>query len=250
MTALPSLLTQRLLQLVSHTPDFVQILDAAGMVQAVSAAFRALSGYDPSDIVGHHYLSIFHSDDRDLAEESFARAVSGMRAETVKIRYRTRGGSCRTILATMQSFLGDPAIQSIVVATRDITDNCDLGKSLLLANAQVADLSERMAEAAEIERKYLGAELHDDVQQILVGLCLEMAPSRRRFVDQVPTEFVDGWMQLVRTAIDHLHDLTVVLRQPTIDNRELPGAIRSYVDKLPIASNQTVAFASGTCQWI
>jgi two-component system sensor histidine kinase UhpB len=127
-----------------------------------------------------------------------------------------------------------------------LTDQRSLKASLLLANARVTELEKQLTGAAETERKYLAAELHDDVQQILVGLSLNMAPSRRELVDRLPTELVSGWMQIVQTAINHLHELSVVLRKPQIDNRGLPAAIRSFIDKLPLAPNQKVSFETVT----
>jgi signal transduction histidine kinase len=126
--------------------------------------------------------------------------------------------------------------------TRDVTELCDVEASLVLANSRVADLTEQLTGAAEKQRKYIAAELHDDVQQILVGLRMNMAASRRDLADQLPPDSVEGWIHLVQTAIDHLHELTVGLRKPVINNQGLPGAMRSYVDELPLAPNQKVMF--------
>jgi signal transduction histidine kinase len=145
-----------------------------------------------------------------------------------------------------RSLLDGPAVPAVVLTTRDITERCDLEASLLVANARVAELEKQLTEVATTERKYLAAELHDDVQQILFGLRLNMAPSRREFIDQLPTELVGGWIQIVQTAIDHLHKLTVVLSKPQIDNRSLPEAMRSYLDMLPLAPEQNVSFETDT----
>jgi signal transduction histidine kinase len=118
---------------------------------------------------------------------------------------------------------------------------CSLKASLLLANAQVADLKERLTGAAEKERKYLAGELHDDVQQILFGLSLNMAASRGE-VGQLPADVIGGWMQAVQTVMDHLHELSVALRNPVSDNQELPRAMRSYAETLPLAPNQKILF--------
>jgi signal transduction histidine kinase len=125
---------------------------------------------------------------------------------------------------------------------RDGTEKGWLEASLLLANAEVADLKKKLTGAAEKERKYLGAELHDDVQQILFALSLNMAASRNELADQLPTDLVGGWMQTVQMAMDHLHELTVGLRKPLTETQELPGAMRSYVEALALAPNQTVLF--------
>jgi PAS domain S-box-containing protein len=165
---------------MEHNLDFVEILGANGEVQGVSAAIKPLGGYDPRELVGRQYQDIIHPEDRACAEKSFARALHGTRPETVKLRYRAKGGSWRSILASTQSFLGDPAVHAVVVMTRDVTEQCDVEASLVLANSRVADLTEQLTGAAERQRKYIAAELHDDVQQILVGLRMSMAASRRR----------------------------------------------------------------------
>ena len=164
MTAPPSS-AQRLLQLMEHNLDFVEILGADGVVQGVSAAIKPLGGYDPRDLIGCQYHEIIHPEDRVRAEESFARALRGTRSETVKFRYRAKGGSWRSILASTQSFLGDPAVHAVVVMTRDVTEQCDVEALLVLANSRVADLTERLTGAAEKQRRYIAAELHDDVSE-------------------------------------------------------------------------------------
>ena len=238
----PSSLPQRFLQLMDHNLDFIELIDANGVVQGLSAAIKPLSGYEARELVGRPYQDIVHPEDRGRAEEAFARALHGTRPETVRLRYVGKGGSSRTILASAQSFLGDPAVHAVVVSTRDVTEQCDVESSLLLANSRVADLTEQLDGAAEKQRKYIAAELHDDVQQILVGLRMSMAPSCKSSADHLPADMVEGWMDLVQTAIDHLHDLTVVLRKPVVDSQGMPGAMRSYIDKLPLGPDQKVIF--------
>jgi signal transduction histidine kinase len=146
------------------------------------------------------------------------------------------------VLASTRSFMDDPAVHAVVVATSDVNKQRGLEALLILANAQVADLKDKLTVAAVKERKFLAAELHDDVQQILFGLSLDMAASRNEPADQLYTDLVGGWMQMVQRAMDHLHELTVVLRKPPIDDQELPAAMRSYVEALPLAPNQKVLF--------
>ncbi len=93
--------------------------------------------------------------------------------------------------------------------------------------------------ALALARKYLAAELHDDVQQILVGLRMSMSASQRERT-QPPPQVVGGWIEVVQRAIDHLHELAVGLRKPVIDGPALPQAVRSYVDELPLAPDQKV----------
>lgn len=148
----------------------------------------------------------------------------------------------KNVLASTWSFRDDPAIQAVVLATSDVNKQRRLERLLILAHAQVADLKDKLTMAAIKERNYIAAELHDDVQQILFGLSLNMAASRKEPADQLSKDLVGGWMQMVQRAVDHLHELTVVLRKPPIDGQELPAAMRSYVEGLPLAPSQKVLF--------
>jgi len=133
-------------------------------------------------------------------------------------------------------------LHATVAATRNVTEQRGLEASLMLANAQVADLKEKLAGAAQTERKYLAAELHDDVQQILYGLSLNIQASQKQLLDQPLSNLVGTWVQTVQTAMEHLHEITVVLRKPPVDNQELPGAMRSYLETLSLAPDQEVSF--------
>jgi signal transduction histidine kinase len=134
------------------------------------------------------------------------------------------------------------AIPPTVLSDTEATTRCRLAASLREANVRVTELTEKLMGAAEKERKYLAGELHDDVQQILFGLSLNMAASRGKVSGQLPADVIAGWGLAVQTAMDHLHELTVALRAPVIDNQELPSAMRSYVETLPLAPNQRILF--------
>jgi PAS domain S-box-containing protein len=222
--------------------DFVAIVAANGLVQSVSAAIKPLGGYDPQDLVGRQYQSIIHSDDRARAAKLLARALQGTPSEPVTLRYRRKDGSWRTILASAQNLLEDPAIRGLAILTRDVTEQCAAESLLAQANSRVVELTEELSKAEERQRMYIASELHDDVQQILVGLRMSMAPSRRVLTGCVPTESVEDWTALLQKAIDHLHELTLVLRMPATSDRSLPEVLRAHVDRVRVDPTQKIAF--------
>jgi len=230
------------LRLTDHSLDFIAIIAANGLVQGVSAAIKPLGGYDPQDLVGRQYRSIIHPDDRARAAKVLARALKGIPSEPVKLRYRRKDGSWRTILASAQSLLEDPAVRGLVILSRDVTEQCAAESLLAQANSRVAKLTEELSKVEERQRMYIASELHDDVQQILVGLRMSMAPSRRVPTDRVSTELVEDWTALLQTAIDHLHELTVALRIPVSSDRALPDVLRAHVDRVRVAPNQRIEF--------
>jgi PAS domain S-box-containing protein len=230
------------LRLTDYSLDLVAIVAANGIVQSASAAIKALGGYDPQDLVGRQYQSIIHPDDHAATAKMLARALKGAASEPAKLRYRHIDGSWRTILASAQSLLEDPAIRGLVILTRDVTGQCAAESLLARANSRVDKLTEELSEAEERQRMYIASELHDDVQQILVGLRMSMAPSRRVLTECVPAESVEDWTALLQKAIDHLHELTVVLRMPTTSDRALTDVLRAHVDRVRVEPTQKIAF--------
>jgi PAS domain S-box-containing protein len=236
----PLAVPQRLLLLMEHSLDFVELLGAGGVIEGVSAAIKPLGGYEPQDLVGCKYQDLIHPEDRVRAANAFARVIHGDHAETITVRYRRKDGSWRTVQASIRNFLRDPAVHAVVVLTRDVTDQFNAEASLMQANAKLVRLSKQLIVAKKEERSYIAAELHDDVQQILVGLRMHMESSRRMSTASLPACLADTWIKFVQEAIDHLHALTIALRTPVIDERGLPTTLRSYIDHLPLAQGQNI----------
>ena len=237
----PVAVPQRLLLLMEHSLDFVELLGAEGVIEGVSAAIKPLGGYDPQDLIGCKYEDIIHPDDRARAATAFMRVLRGDRAETVTLRYHRKDGSWRTVQASARNFLKDPAVGAVIVLTRDVTDQFNAEASLVQSKAELGRVSKQLIAAKTEERSYLAAELHDDVQNILVGLRMHMEPSRRTPTAYLPPGSVNTWIDLVQEAIDHLHELTIALRAPIIDEGGLPATLRRYIDRLSLAPGQHIA---------
>jgi len=112
-------------------------------------------------------------------------------SEPIPLWYRHKDGTWRTVHASPCNDLDDPGVRAILVRTRDVTEQID---------------------AADRERRSVVGELHEDVQQILVGLRLNMEASLRKVPPLVPGESLGMWISHVTEVIEHLHALTQKLR--------------------------------------
>jgi signal transduction histidine kinase len=110
---------------------------------------------------------------------------------------------------------------------------------LATANVQVHRLSRLLSVAKADERGRLARELHDDVQQILVGLRMNMESSIRAPA-LVPGDDTKAWVVLLQKAIEHLHILTVSLHPPGLGQDGLAGELRAHVSRLALAEGQTI----------
>jgi signal transduction histidine kinase len=111
--------------------------------------------------------------------------------------------------------------------------------SLAEANLELRRLSRQLNFAQAHERTRIARELHDDVQQILVGLRMNMEASLRARAAASGNEARD-WIGLLQKAIDHLHVVTVALHQPGIGRRGLASELRAHINRLALAEGQTI----------
>jgi len=237
---MPAPSAHRILLLMDHSLDFVELLGSKGVIQGVSSAIKPLGGYDPQDLLGNHYQDIIHPDDWARAAKAFSRALHGDKSEPITLRYICKDGSWRTIRASARSFLEDPAVKAVVVLTRDITDQIEAEESLAQANRELRKLTQQLMSIHETERNHLAAELHDDVQQILVGLRMSMEPALGRGGANTSADMIKMWIDLTQEALDHLHNLTTSLRTPVLGNRGLQTELRAYIDRTSAAIGHVI----------
>jgi signal transduction histidine kinase len=115
--------------------------------------------------------------------------------------------------------------------------------SLPAGNVELHHLSRQLNVARAHERSRIARELHDDVQQILVGLRMNMEASLRVRAPGTGNDAKD-WIVLLQKAIDHLHILTVTLHQPGIGQTGLAGELRAHINHLALAEGQTIEMTS------
>jgi two-component system, NarL family, sensor histidine kinase UhpB len=221
----------RLLLLMDHSLDFIELLGREGVIDGVSSAITLLAGYEPKDLIGRHYEDLIHPDDHALVAGAFAEVLARGHAGPLMLRYRRKDGAWRTIQASARNYLADSAARAIVVLTRDLTDQLNAERLLSEANAELHRLSQELISAQEAERGHLARELHDDVVQILAALSLSMA-GKSGVVDGVPpASRVEKWKSMVQDAIEHLRRLVLNLRPPALNEQGLPHALALHVDR-------------------
>ena len=109
--------------LTESAMDIVTVLDADGKIRYQSPSVRHLLGYEPADMIGLSQFDIIHRDDVDLLREKFKELIDkGVMERPVEFRVQRRDGQWRVLEAIGKSCLDIPAVQGIIVNTRDITE--------------------------------------------------------------------------------------------------------------------------------
>lgn len=114
---------RRLYALLEHSNDRLSILDENGRYQFVSPAMERLMGHDAAEMLGESGFEYVHPDDREETKAAFERIIENPgEIHSAEYRYRHADGSWRWVESRGQNRLDDPAIEDIVINSRDITD--------------------------------------------------------------------------------------------------------------------------------
>jgi signal transduction histidine kinase len=107
-----------------------------------------------------------------------------------------------------------------------------------LANRNLRDLSARLLQMQDDERRRIARELHDSVGQLLVGLSLNMSTVRAEIerLTKAATVLSDS-ENLIQEMSKEVRTISHLLHPPLLDEAGLTSAIRWYIDGFAQRSN-------------
>ncbi len=104
--------------------------------------------------------------------------------------------------------------------------------ALELAQARLRNLSHRLLEAQENERKALARELHDEVGQLLTATKIDLQVIRRDPLAGETAMRVDRSVTMIDRCLEQLRDLSLGLRPSMLDDLGLVPALRWQAETL------------------
>src|SRR5581483_5866673 len=110
------------------------------------------------------------------------------------------------------------------------------------SNAEIRQLSQRLLQAQDEERRRISRELHDSTGQLLVGLSLNLSNLRSRLPDELSSvaPVLDDTTLLVEEINRNIRTLSYLLHPPLLDEAGLAFALKWYVDGFIDRSNISV----------
>jgi PAS domain S-box-containing protein len=182
--------------LANSAPVLIRVSDGDLQCTDVNLPWIAFTGRPLEAELGSGWLSGVHADDRARYVETARRALEHRDPFRIEHRLRRRDGEYRWILtSSVPKFKIDGAFVGYIASAIDISD-------LKAARAALSNLSGRLMEAQEQERARVARELHDDVNQRMSFLAIELAQLR----STLPDSAADA-----RGQMDALYDGVVAL---------------------------------------
>ena len=109
--------------MLGNVSDVVSVIDAHGKLAYVNPAGARLVGRRAEDRVGASIFDYIHPDDAELAVGKLAEALEKPgRLEPFEARLQIEDGPYLVFEVSANNLLDDPAVQGIIVTSRDVTD--------------------------------------------------------------------------------------------------------------------------------
>jgi len=135
----------RFRSLVQSSWDVLTIHDTAMNTLYVAPSVTRILGYEPEAFVRQHVLDLVHPDDLKRARRDFAEVVRSSNDGTpTELRIRKVDGSWAHVEVVGKNLLDLPAVQGIVLTSRDVTER----RRTLAALQESEERFRRLAEAA------------------------------------------------------------------------------------------------------
>jgi PAS domain S-box-containing protein len=231
-TAELQLREQELYQIFSSAPFAICFVDKEMRVIRVNAAMEVLFGFDSKKVRGNYCYDCWGQYSRDETRHGKERicdtcqVVSTLRDGCKHSYERKMDDKIIEIVSTPVRDMNGNIIGAIEVAS-DITERKKNTEKLAQHNQQLQQLSSRLIETEENERRHIARELHDQIGQQLTALGINLhimeqcvAPEQRKRIDDS--------LELIAAMTGQVRDIMTYLRPPVLDDYGLRAALRWY----------------------
>ena len=236
--------------ILDTSPDAIVIANQEGRIMRVNAQIQNLFDYQPDEVVGKqiemliperfHEIHVQHRSDYN---EHRHRRPMGVGMELFGKRKDGSEFSVDVMLTPIQNqVISD---WDTMVTIRDSTERKRMEAELRESQKRLQNLSQRLVEVQEDERRAIARELHDRVGQSLAALNLNLTIINNQLLslvdEQINLRMFDS-MQLVAEIIALVRDVMSNLRPAVLDDYGLEAALHTTLENFKSRYGITIHF--------
>src|SRR3984893_18327176 len=226
--------------------DGAATLSDDGTVLYSNRSFAAIFGVPLEKIIGSPIESFVSGEDLEDLRALFHNAKSG--SARGEIRLRTINGKARTIRLTL-STNRQLGVEAICAVATELTELVETNEALRVTETSLRQLSARLLQLQDEERRRIARDLHDVTGQKIAILSMSLdrlgrlVQSEGAEVDQTLEESRGG----VRKMGEEIRTLSYLVHPPLLDESGLGSAVRWYAEGFQKRSgiHLTVDIATG-----
>jgi PAS domain S-box-containing protein len=240
---------ERFRLLVDAVQDYaIFMLDVQGHVSSWNTGAERIKGYRVSEIIGKHFSIFYPEEDLRAGKPQRELEIAAKEGRLEDEGWRLRKDGSRfwanVIITAIRNDAGK--LLGFGKVTRDFTEKIKANEALrkeigerTVAERKLHDsekslrqLSLRLLQTQDEERRRIGRDLHDSVGQYLVGLKMKvdsLKSSRERGQRDDDSQLTEC-SQLIEEAIKEVRTISYLLYPPMLEELGLKSAIPWYLD--------------------
>jgi len=214
--------------LVETINEGAATLDADGVVLYSNSRFAEIMGVSVKKFIGSRVQGYLSDGEREkleiLIREGYENSVSG------EIGLYGPGGNRRLIRFSLSPVKSEK-IRTICVVATDVTKLAEVNDALQANEEALRQLSARLLQLQDDERRRIARDLHDVTGQKLAFQAIVLSQILSRTsppVDEITNRAVSECLTLTRQAGEEIRTLSYLLHPPLLDELGLSSALEWY----------------------
>jgi PAS domain S-box-containing protein len=252
---------ERFRLLVDAVQDYaIFMLDVQGHVSSWNTGAERIKGYTVSEIIGKHFSVFYPEEDLRAGkpERELVIAAKEGRFEDEGWRLRKDGSRfwANVIISAIRDESGEligfgkvtrdytERIKVNDVLRKEVAERTEAQRKLHDSEKSLRQLSLRLLQTQDEERRRIGRDLHDSVGQYLVGLKMKVDSLKSAAVRSQRGESSElaECSQLIEEAISEVRTISYLLYPPMLEELGLKSAVPWYLEGFTKRSGIKTAF--------
>jgi len=240
---------ERFRSAMNNMAEGLYIIDPQGLMTYLNPAAEAIFGWTSAELLGkrlHDITHYMHPDGTPFpasecpALKAFQKGIELRDQEDVFIR---KDGSFFPVIYSASPLNQEGKVAGIVVCFRDDSKRkvlmqtleeriAERTQQLERATQQLRELSLRLMQTQDEERRRIARELHDGVGQLLAAMSMNISliDGDRAKLGPEALKAVEANLKLIEDAGQEIRTMSHLLHPPLLDEVGLDSALRWYVD--------------------